>query len=130
MLHLLPAKNRLYRQSMKRLHDVINEFLQKSLQFNTSQIIITGDLNFVSSNWSTTSWADQEEEKMLDFFVGFKFEQLIASETSKILNVILTSEPQLKMQSVFQSSTASTTSILVNIRLSKTELDLTLNQKI
>ena len=59
----------------------------------TSKIIITGDLNFASSNWSTMSSANQEAEQMLDVFVDFNFEQLIFSENSKSLYVVLTNEP-------------------------------------
>ena len=57
--------------------------------------MITGDINFAQTDWSTLISSDEDEQAFLDALAEFNFEQMITGKEKVQLDVILCNHPDL-----------------------------------
>ena len=58
-------------------------------------MIITGDINFAQTDWSTLISSDEDEQAFLDALAELNFEQMITGNEKVQLDVILCHHPNL-----------------------------------
>ena len=100
--------------------------------------MITGDINFSKIDWNAMASDEPEEDLILETLIDFNFEQILAPEKAKSLDVFLVSNPSLiinsfidenvyKMYSIenknLSDHNAFTTEISLNQRLNETRSD-------
>ena len=57
--------------------------------------MITGDINFAQTDWSTLISSDEDEQAFLDALAELNFEQMITGKEQVQLDVILSNHPDL-----------------------------------
>ena len=102
------------------------------------KIMITGDINFSKTDWKAMASDDPEEDLILETLIDHNFDQILAPEKAKSLDVFLVNNPSLiinsfidenvyKMYSIenknLSDRNAFTTEINLNQRLIETRSD-------
>ena len=102
-----PPKGSPYRWCKQKFEDLTQtlKFLEKKAK--PKSIIITGDLNFSTTDWKQMSSPDELDNTWLNYFVDENFEQMLNFTDllgfKKQLDVFLTNEPQFWINSKIET---------------------------
>ena len=118
--------------------DFLTKISATAKDLNCEKIMITGDINFSKTDWKAMASDDPEEDLILETLIDHNFEQILAPETAKSLDIFLVNNPSLiinsfidenvfKMYSIenknLSDHNAFTTEINLNHRLIVTRSD-------
>ena len=78
-----------YRWSSKTLLSFLYFFLQKQIELNVRNVMITGDINFAQTDWSTKISSVEDEQAFLNALAELNFEQMITGKEKVQVDVIL-----------------------------------------
>ena len=98
-----PPENSPYRASPDNIKDVLKQ-LHDSLSDNSSQLILTGDINLAEANWDSLNSNDEYEANILDTLEKFDLHQLITCHEGRSLDVFLATDPTLVLSSAIDSA--------------------------
>ena len=84
-----------YRWLSKTFLNFLYFIRQKQIELNVRNVMITGDISFGQTDWSTLISFGEEEQAFLDALAELNFEQMIKGEEKVQLDVILCNHPDL-----------------------------------
>ena len=133
-----PPKDSTHRPTAFSIVDFLTKISATAKELNCEKIMITGDINFSKTDWKAMASDDPEEDLILETLLDHNFEQLLAPEKAKSLDVFLVNNPSLIINSIIDESVnkmysienknlsdhnAFTTEINLNQRLIETRSD-------
>ena len=69
-----------YRWSSKTLLSFLTFIRQKQTELNVRNVMITRDINFAQTDWSTLVSSDEDKQVFLDALAELNFEQMITGK--------------------------------------------------
>ena len=102
-VYCLP-KDSPHRPTAFSIVDFLTKISATAKDLNCEKIMITGDINFSKTDWKAMTSDDPEEDLILEILIDHNFEQILAPEKAKNLDVFLVINPSLIINSFIEEN--------------------------